>query len=197
MHGLLIAAGAVAQLAHGLGGIEAVVPGQVVHGERGHQRLGPLALGLFFHHFAHQACHAQGQEHAHGPGARLLGDHPGEVPEAHLAVSQDVALAAAAALNGANGAVGEVAHVTQVEAAVDARGHFTVDDLDHRAGGFSHSEVLRAHDAAGMHHAGVQAASVHRVQHRLSGQRLGLAVAVAQHAVVEVMIFRKSEMNQR
>ena len=45
VHGLLIAAGAVTQLPHGLGGIEAVVSSQVVHREGGHQGLYALALG--------------------------------------------------------------------------------------------------------------------------------------------------------
>ena len=72
--------------------------------------------------------------------------------------------------------LGHVAVVGAVEGALDAGGHFALDVFLDNAGHVAEGIIHRAGDAAGEDQAAVDLAIVDRVQHQLTGGRLGLVV---------------------
>ena len=161
-----------------------VVALQIVNGKLGqHSGLAGLG-GAGLHLFGGKMRKGQRQVKQAAAAACFCLQHFAEFLQRDLVIGKDVALALAPAVSGGNRTGGQVAHIDKVERALHTNGHFTVQNLDQRAGRLPDGGVVGAKNTAGMHHAGIQPVRG-GVQHLLG--RHGLAAAVpADHAVIIV-----------
>ena len=161
-----------------------VVALQIVHRKLGqHGRLAGLG-SAGFHPLGGKMGKRQRQVKQAAAAAGFSFQHFAESLQGNLIVGENVALALAPAVGGGNRAGSQVTHIDKVERALHTDGHFTVQNLDQRAGRLPDGGVVGTQNAAGMHHAGVQPVSG-SVQNLLGRHCLAAAVP-ADHAGVIV-----------
>ena len=161
-----------------------VVALQIVNGKL-RQHSGLAGLGRAgFHLFGGKMGKRQRQVKQTAAAAGFCLQHFAESLQRNLVIGKNVALALAPAVSGGNRTGGQVAHIDKIERALHTDGHFTVQDLDQRAGRLPDGGVVGAKNTAGMHHAGIQPVSG-GVQHLLGRHCLAAAVP-ADHAVIIV-----------